>query len=215
MDFTAEICMENLDALIEAYLPYIVRTVSSITGRYVSLEHDEEFTVALSAFTEAVQRFDSNRGRFLNYAALVMRSRLKTYMQETRKHADTVSLDGLLEQGVDPAAPQESETDLREEIQQYQEELRKFDLTLDIMVEKSPCHRDTRETAIRVAEQAGQNEKIVSETYRKRKLPIRPVAALCCVTEKIVKTSKQFILGTMLVFVLKLPGLSSWIREAR
>lgn len=207
------ICMDNFNRLVERHLPYIIRTVSGVTGRYVSAEHDEEFVVALSAFAEAVQRYDSQRGSFLSYAGLVIKSRLQTYLKEEAAAADALSLDELIEQGYEPEKTDMPDNDLREEIERYQMELKKFGLSLDAMAENSPKHRDTRKTAILVAQQAGGDEQIVSDTYRKRKLPIRPVAILCHVTEKIVKTSKHFILGTMLIFVLKLSGLMSWIRE--
>ncbi len=214
MSVEVNICMENFNDLVERHLPYIIRTVSSVTGKYVSVEHDEEFTVALNAFAEAVERYNSERGSFLSYAGLVIRSRLLTYLKE-EKAPDTISLDSLMEQGIEPEISCESEIDLHDEIQRYQLELEKFGLSLDTMVEYSPKHRNTRETFILVAEQASRDETIVADTYRKRKLPIRHVAVLCHVTEKIVKTSKHFILGTMLVFVLKLSGLIFWIKGTR
>ncbi len=214
MSVEVNICMENSNDLVERHLPYIIRTVSSVTGKYVSVEHDEEFTVALNAFAEAVERYNSERGSFLSYAGLVIRSRLLTYLKE-EKSPDTISLDSLMEQGIEPEISCESESDLHDEIQRYQLELEKFGLSLDTMVEYSPKHRNTRETSILVAEQASRDETIVADTYRKRKLPIRHVAVLCHVTEKIVKTSKHFILGTMLVFVLKLSGLIFWIKGTR
>ena len=210
-----KICIENFNALVERHLPYIVRTISELTGRYVSVEHDEEFVIALSAFAEAIQRYNSERGSFLSYAGLVIRSRLLNFLQQEKAAADTVSLDALVELGYEPEEPHTRQEDLHEEIQAYQLELEKFGLSLDAMVDYSPCHRNTRETAILVAEQASREDKIVSDTYRKRKLPIRPVALLCHVTEKIVKTSKHFILGTMLIFVLKLSSLIFWIKETR
>ncbi len=208
------ICIENFNELVERNLPYIVRTISNVTGRYVSVEHDEEFVIALSAFAEAIQRYNSERGSFLSYSGLVIRSRLLNFLQE-EKAAETVSLEALAELGYEPEEPHAQQEDLHEEIQAYQLELEKFGLSLDAMVDYSPCHRNTRETAILVAEQASRDDKIVSDTYRKRKLPIRPVAQLCHVTEKIVKTSKHFILGTMLIFVLKLSSLIFWIKETR
>ncbi len=185
MSVEPDICIENLDALIEYHLPYVIRTISSVTGKYVSVEHDEEFVVALEALTEAVQRYDSKRGAFLNYAGLVIRSRLLTYLQEEKADANTDSLDQLAEQGYEAVDPHTQENDLHDEIQAYQQELEKFGLSLDAMVEYSPRHRNTRETAVLVAEQASREKKIVDDTYRKHKLPIRPIAALCNVTEKI------------------------------
>ena len=209
------ICIENFSDLVDRHLPYIIRTISSLTGRYVSVDHDEEFVIALNAFAEAIRRYDSTRGSFLNYAGLVIRSRLLNFLREEQKTSNCVSLDALLELGYEPEVRGFADDELRGEIQMYQSELEKFGLSLDAMVQYSPNHRNTRETAVLVAEQAGRDEKIVSDTYRKRKLPIRPVALLCHVTEKIVKTSKNFILGTMLIFVLKLSGMIFWLKKTR
>ena len=50
-------------------------------------------------------------------------------------------------------------------------------------------------------------------TYKKKRLPIRAVARLASVTEKIVKTSKTFILAAMVIVVKHFPALSAWIKE--
>lgn len=215
MQTSQQINMEHLDALIEKHLPFIIRTVSSVTGRYVSVEHDDAFSVALEAFAEAVGRFQEERGNFLSFAGIVIRSRLNTYLEKENRSAHVLSLDALEEDGMQVADPEPESNQLREEILAYQQELSRFGLTLDLMVDASPKHQDTRENALHIAKQAGEDEKIVSDTYRKRKLPIRPVAALCRVSEKVVKTSKTFILGSMLVFVKKLSGLESWILGTR
>lgn len=208
------ICIENFNELVDLHLPFIIRTISDLTGRYVSVEHDEEFNIALSAFAEAIERYDSQRGNFLSYAGLVIRSRLLNFLQEERT-GSALSLNELMDLGYEPVDTGTTEEDLHLEILAYQQELAKFGLSMDAMVDYSPKHQNTRETAILVAEQSSRDEEIVSNTYRKRKLPIRPVARLCHVTEKIVKGSKHFILGTMLIFVLKLTSLIFWIKDSR
>lgn len=215
MQNAQQIDTAHLDALIESNLPFIIRTVSNVTGRYVSVEHDDTFSIALEAFAEAVERFQEERGNFLSFAGLVIRSRLHTYLEKENRSAQTLSLDALEEEGTQIPNPEPEGNALREEIQIYQQELLKFGLTLEHMVDSSPKHRDTRQNALRIARESSADEKIVSDTYRKRKLPIRPVAALCRVSEKVVKTSKTFILGSMLVFVKKLSGLERWILGTR
>lgn len=208
--------IEHLEELVEQNMAFLIRTTSSTTGRYVSVEQDDAFSVALSAFAEAVERFDAQRGNFLSYAGLVIRSRLHTYMEaEHRRQSAEVSLESMAESGQELPAAEDETGGLREEIRQYQEELAKFQLSLELLAEHSPKHRDTRETAMRIAECSGEDKEIVSQTYQKKKLPVRAVSRLCDVSEKIVKTSKIFILGTMLAFVKKLPALTEWIRGTR
>lgn len=207
---------ENLEELVERHMGFIIRTISRVTGKYVSVEHDDAFSIALSAFAEAVERFQPERGKFLSFARLVMRSRLLTYLEQERKRADVVSLDEMYESGKDLAEPASEEQEaLRDEIHLFHYELSLFHLTFEDLAEASPKHSDTRERAVDIAEQSSQHPPIVSKTYQKKKLPVRDVAHHCGVTEKIVKGSKQFILATMLIFVKKFPMLLHWIRKGR
>ncbi len=207
---------ENMDELIQQHIPFIIRTVSNVTGRYVSVEQDDTYSIGLSAFAEAVERFDGERGAFLSFAALVIRSRVTTYLkQESARQSSLVSLDAMEENGQIPPAPQSDNKDLANEIILYRAELQKFGLTLEDLADHSPKHRDTRHRAVDAAEAASEDADTVKVTYTKKKLPVRQVSKVSGLSEKAVKTSKVFILGTMLVFVQKLSGLMSWIHETR
>lgn len=212
-----EISIENIEYLIEKYMAFLIKTVSSFTGRYISIENDEEFEIALLAFTEAVEKYQSEKGVFLVFAKLVIVSRLKNYAEKEKKHEKVVSLDELYESGQDFQAEEAEEQDdyLQQEILRYKKELLFFGLTFEKLADEAPRHKDTRETALDAAEKAGKDEEIVEETYRKRKLPIRRVAVLAELTEKVIKRSKSFILSAMIIFAKEFPSLLYWIRGTR
>ena len=212
-----EISIENIEYLIEKYMAFLIKTVSGFTGRYISIENDEEFEIALLAFTEAVEKYQSEKGVFLVFAKLVIVSRLKNYAEKEKKHEKVVSLDELYESGQDFQAEEAEEQDdyLQQEILRYKKELLFFGLTFEKLADEAPRHKDTRETALDAAEKAGKDEEIVEETYRKRKLPIRRVAVLAELTEKVIKRSKSFILSAMIIFAKEFPSLLYWIRGTR
>lgn len=212
-----EISIENIEYLIEKYMAFLIKTVSGFTGRYISIENDEEFEIALLAFTEAVEKYQSEKGVFLAFAKLVIVSRLKNYAEKEKKHEKVVSLDELYESGQDFQAEETEEQDdyLQQEILRYKKELLFFGLTFEKLADEAPRHKDTRETALDAAEKAGKDEEIVEETYRKRKLPIRRVAVLAELTEKVIKRSKSFILSAMIIFAKEFPSLLYWIRGTR
>lgn len=214
-----EINLGNLNSLIERHMPFLIRTVSNFTGRYISVENDEEFSIGLLAFAEAVKRYEPDRGNFLSFAKLVMESRLKNYVEKKNAHMKEESLEALQETGIDFSQREDEENEetekLHEEIIKYREELLLFDLTLEKLADTSPKHRDTRRTAVQTAETASRDPETVEETYRKRKLPVRKVARLGKVTEKVVKKSKTFILAVMIIFVREFTGLRYWIKGTR
>ena len=210
-----KIALENLDQLINQHMAFLIRTVSNFTGKYVSIENDDEFSIALIAFTEAVKKYDEDRGNFLGFAKLVIESRLKTYLGKKRKESSEVSLEAMQAEGIDFAEEKEENSSLHEEIIQYREELLLFGLTLEVLADRAPKHSDTRKRAVTVAEIASEDKETVEETYLKKKLPIRKVARLSKVTEKIVKGSKEFILSVLIIFVKQFPGLVYWIKGER
>ena len=146
-----KIALENLDQLINQHMAFLIRTVSNFTGKYVSIENDDEFSIALIAFTEAVKKYDEDRGNFLGFAKLVIESRLKTYLGKKRKESSEVSLEAMQEDGIDFAEEKEENSGLHEEIIQYREELLLFGLTLEVLADRAPKHSDTRKRAVAVA----------------------------------------------------------------
>ena len=40
-----KIILDNLDNLVEYHMAFMIRTVSHLTGKYVSIENDEEFSI--------------------------------------------------------------------------------------------------------------------------------------------------------------------------
>lgn len=52
---------EKVNLLIEDYQPFILNTISNLKNEYIQVENDEEFSIGLMAFNEAMQRYDSKR----------------------------------------------------------------------------------------------------------------------------------------------------------
>lgn len=209
-----KIDIDNIDDLIKENMAFIIRVTSNFTKRYVRIEQDEEFSIALLAFTEAVEKFDEEKGNFLSFARLVIESRL---MNEAKKHKQKeLSLDQLAEDGIEFSKDEKKiDKRLEEEIQLYCDELHFFGLDLEQLADYAPKHRDTKKVAIDAAEQCSMDPPIVKTTYQKKKLPIRQVSRLTLLSEKTIKHSKWFILATMLIFVKNLKCLISWISEVR
>jgi len=182
----------------------------------VYVEQDDEYSIALSAFAEAVEKYQPERGNFLSFAALVIQSRLRSYMSRERHHENVLSLDEMSENGQEFSSSENEEREkLLEEIRMFQEELAIFSLNLEMLADESPKHKDTRNRAVDIAERSSGSADIVNSTYKKKKLPVRQVSRFCNVTEKIVKGSRQFILATMLIFVKRYPILLNWVKGGR
>lgn len=206
------------DEFIEDNIPFIIKTASSFLGRYISVENDEEYSIALIAFNEAIERYSEDRGNFWAFAKLVIESRLKNHLRKVAKQQQDSSIEEMTEVGVqikDDTEVGKTSSDLKDEILAFRKELSLFDITLEMLVKESPKHKDTRERAIDLGYKISEDVPMVGKIYEKKRLPIKDVSRKFDITEKIIKRSKVFILSTTVLFFKKYSNLITWIKGVR
>lgn len=208
---------KDINSLINEYMPLIIKTVSSITGRYVSVKNDDEFSIALIAFKEAIEKFDEEKGSFSSFAKLVISSRIKNYLTKENKHNKVDSIEELSENGINIEnvyhTSVESNDELAVEINKLKDEINKFGFSFEDLVEESPKHEDTRKRAIFISEQVNDEVLLKSFMYEKRRLPIKQISLKFSVTEKIIKRSKRFIISVVIILDKNFRNLKLWIRR--
>ena len=89
--YAAKEDLQKADELIGDYIPFIRSEASKCISRSCT-EHDDEFSIAMIAFHEAILGFDKSRGAFLPYASMLIRNRLIDYRRKNLRHQGTVSL---------------------------------------------------------------------------------------------------------------------------
>lgn len=206
---------DNINLLIQQYMKFMIKTVSEITGRYVSVENDDEMSIALIAFKEAVDKYDEEKGNFSSYAKLVISSRLKSYLVKENKHKNVDYIEDLKEAGIDVADIYEEKVedtnDLADEIDELRKELIGFGFSFEDLVDEAPKHVDTRNRAIDISKRVTQEKDITSYMYEKKKLPIRKVSSRLSITEKIIKRSKKFIISVVIILDKNFRNIRLWI----
>ena len=74
------------EKFIEDYKPFIIKTVSRVTGKYVQIENSEEYSIGLIAFNEAIETFDEHKNpSFLNFCKQVIKRRIIDYIRKNKK----------------------------------------------------------------------------------------------------------------------------------
>jgi len=206
----------NVNELIEKHMPFIIKSISDVTGRYVSCENDEELSVGLLGFHEAIERYDNEKGHFLSFAKLVIGSRIKNYLKGENRHHHS-SLEDLLDKGLeikDEYLEQKEDNGvLLEQINRLKEEISSFGFTLEELADEAPKQQATRKNAISLSEEISKEEEFTSFMYVKKRLPIKRIVIKFSVTEKVVKRSKKFIISVVIIIDKNLSGLKDWIRK--
>ena len=206
----------DIDSLIEKHMPFIIKSISDTTGRYVSCENDEEISIGLLAFNEAIERYDNDKGHLLSFAKLVISSRIKNYLKSENKHQHS-SFEDLVEKGLDikdEYIEQEEENELLvDEITRFKEEISSFGFSLEDLVEEAPKQQATRINAINLSEQISDDEEFLTFMYEKKRLPIKRIVLKYSVTEKVIKRSKKFIISVVIIIDKNFRMLRNWIRK--
>src|SRR3954469_3173737 len=146
--------------LIHSYKPFVAKTVSSVCKRYIH-ESDDEFSIGLIAFNEAIQKYRSEKGNSLiSFSEVLIKRRVIDYIRSQPKHKslsfdighhdddndhDSNSIDARL--SIEDYKKKTDEELRREEILQFTSVIQQFDLSLKDLLEHSPKHADARKNA--------------------------------------------------------------------
>ena len=193
--------------LIKDYIPFILGIVSQTTGRYVETQSSEEFVIALEAFNESIDRYDSARGKFLSFASLVIKSRLKDFF---RKEAKGISFVDIDQETI--VVNDFRNEELAFEIEEFKNALKPFGINLEDLVDASPKHSRNTEELIELGDKISRNELIVARIYKSKKLPIKEISDIYQFSSKRIKTFKKFIISVIVMNNENLTQIRNFIK---
>lgn len=218
---------ELRNQLIQRYHPYILKTTSRFFRRYIDPQRDDEFSVALAAFDEAITRYSPEGGRlFLGFAETVITRRLIDYVRQEKKHAAAVPYSAFDSDSDDGDAPmnrvevtqalevynqQLSADERRMEIGSLTEELSVFGITFADLVDHSPRHQDSRRTLLAMGKRLALNEKLFRMLRDKRQLPIKELCENESVSRKTIERHRKYLIAISLIAHGAYPYLKEYI----
>ena len=210
------------EEFIEKHIPFIISCISKFTGRYVSIENDDEYSIGMMAFVEAIEKYKESRGDFYAFSRLVIESRLKNFFEKENKHIKNKSIEDYKERGTDLVDNLEdhNKDDLNREftineIKKLKEEIDDFGFGFEELVNEAPKHKDTREKAIDISEKSSREKDITDFMFVKKRLPIKNMSDRFDVSEKVIRKSKLFIITVIIILFRGYRNLKLWIKKGR
>ncbi|MFB5192092.1 RNA polymerase sigma factor SigI [Alicyclobacillus fastidiosus] len=216
--------------LISSYVPFILRIASQTTHRYIDQTVDDEYSIALSAFNEAIDRFDLEReSSFLSFAETIIRRRLIDFFrsrQRDRKQVPWSEFD-LLDEEDNVTNYAEVSTSLAQhqlyeeatmrgyEIEEYQKRLQDFDLSFGELVRISPKHEDARQNAFEIGRVIAADEELLEFVERRKSLPLKQLEDRVHVSRKTMERQRKYILAVVVLLTGDFPLLQSFLEDAK
>ncbi|WP_042457373.1 RNA polymerase sigma factor SigI [Neobacillus dielmonensis] len=201
-----------LNELIESYKPFIAKTVSSVCRRYI-YETDDEFSIGLIAFNEAIEKYSPERGKsLLSFSEVIIKRRVIDYIRKQSKNQH-ISIDitspsseeespGSVivnELSLDDYNKKNDERLRKEEILRFQLLLASFDVNFSDLVENAPKHADARKNAIETAKLLVENQELKRILLEKKRLPIKQLEKLVDVSRKTIERNRKYIIAIALI----------------
>ena len=196
------------DALIASYMPFIKSETAKFLKRPPD-PSDDELSIAMFAFYEAIRSYAKSRGAFLSYAALQIRSRLIDNYRREARNKGQISLDSsdeeqtdLLEtipDGHDDYAENEMREATRQEIEELSAQMTEFGVSMNDVADNSPRQSRTVESCRRAIAYARSNPEILEDFLRTKRVPIARLAEGAAVDRKSLERHRRYLVAVLLI----------------
>ena len=210
--YAAKESVQAADQLIGDYLPFIRAETAKFLKRPPEEGRDDELSIAMIAFHEAIGGYAKHRGSFLKYASMLIRSRLIDYARKERRHRQTVSLDA-------PAAGEESaslgetlpeERDhpeesahrqaTRQEIEELSRQMGSFGVSLSDVADNCPKQQRTLLACRKALAYARENSWLLEELVHGKKLPLAKLSDGSGVERKTLERHRKYLVALLLIY---------------
>ena len=209
--YAAKEDMEAADRLIGSYMPFIKSETAKFLKRPPVEGHDDELSIAMIAFHEAVRGYSRSRGAFLKYAAMIMKSRLIDYRRKEQRHGNVISLDAPA--GEDDAPLSDTiadETDhneayvvreaTRAEIEELTRQMREFGVSLSDVADNCPKQQRTLEACRKALWHAKEHPELLDELLKTRRLPIARLSEGSGTERKTLERHRKYMVALLLIY---------------
>ena len=208
--YAAKEDVQAADRLIGTYLPFIKTETAKFLKRPPIEGHDDELSIAMIAFHEAIGGYSRTRGAFLKYAAMLIRSRLIDYSRREQRHSRVISLDApareenttlgeVLVGERDPHEETASRDATRAEIEELTRQMQEFGVSLSDVADNCPKQQRTLDACRRALEYAKGNPELLEDFLKTKRLPIGQLATGSGVERKTLERHRKYMVALLLI----------------
>ncbi len=201
--------LQKADELIRDYIPFIRSEASKCISRFCT-EQDDEFSIAMIAFHEAILGYEHNRGAFLPYAAMLIRNRIIDFQRKEIRHQSNISLNEeigdsdqtLMDKIADERDYIKESANLeatKQEIEELSAVMAEFGVSFSDVADNSPKQQRTIEACTSAIRYAIENKHLLNKMLKTKKLPLAKLVAGSKVERKTLERHRKYILVMLLI----------------
>jgi len=203
---------EAADALIGQYMGFIRSETVKFTRAAPESGREDELSIAMLAFYEAILHYEKSRGAFLPYAGRAIRSRLIDHYRAEKRHGKVISLhaspgedgDRPMEETLpdtrDEIGAYETRTASQQEIREFGEQLGRFGISFSDVADNCPKQQRTLDACRKALEYAKENPELLEDLLKMKRLPIGQLAMGSGGERKTLERHRKYMVALLLIY---------------
>ncbi|WP_088186455.1 RNA polymerase sigma-I factor [Desulfosporosinus sp. FKA] len=198
------------EEFIKNHKPFILKVSSNLCRRYLTWGRDDELSIALVAFNEAIDKYEPGEGAsFYGLAKTIMTRRLIDHFRKESKYQllslspsesdsnDFKNYDS--EVSMEMYQETEQNYDFAETVKSYVFALAEYGITLEDLVKVSPKHRDSKATLYKVAQELSDRDDLLQYLTKNKCLPLKELELLTGIKRKVLERGRKYLIATVLI----------------
>ncbi len=203
---------QKADQLIREYMPFIKSETYKTLGYVAADQREDELSIAMFGFYEAIESYSVIKGNFLSYASMVMKRRIIDYLRKEKRHQGQVSMDtpisddneSTLGDSIQDSKDAYEEHDYREatksEIEELRKELESFSLSFSDISDNCPKQERTLTACKKVLQIVRKDLELMQQIKVTGKIPMARLALESGVEKKTLERHRRYLLALILIY---------------
>lgn len=215
-----------LERFIMAHQPFILRTASRYAGHIIAIT-DDEYSVALMAFYEAIRGYHPESGPFGAFAALVIGRRLTDYYRSLHRFDAEVPLapqvfdgdidvegaDASLQYAVHQQMIDKTSGNTSEEMEAADAQCAEYGFSFYDLETCAPQTEKTRRACVKAIHVLFYSATLFASLQNTHCLPVTALSQASGISKKVIDRHRKFIIAAALLLDGDYPLLSSYLQE--
>lgn len=226
---------EAFSGLLKRSERFIGFTIFKTLHRFISRQ-DDEWSIAIIAFHEAVKSYQEPQGKFKTFAGLVIKRRLLDYLDSEKRHRNEIAVEpmamgGEIQSDEDEGSvsaisletaqknaelSQQSskipgQNPMRDEIEAVQQLLQGYGFSFFDLAECSPKAQKTKLAVAAAVRALISSDEMMKSMREKRKLPMKALAEESGVSLKILEHHRRYIIAAAEILNGEYPLLAAYM----
>lgn len=218
-----------INTFIQDNESFILQAAYKATGQYIT-KSDDKWSVALSAFLEAIKSYSKDKGAFFAFADLVIKRRLYDDYKKQSRHFKEIPInpysfesdkddeeeeDIEIKREVLASVVSRDNEDARLEIEAISAVLQSYDISFMDLVSVSPKSLKTKKICAKAIVFVNQNKSYFKEMRKTKSLPLKEIENFLHLPRKTLERHRKYIIAAIEIISGDFPVLSEYLKFVR